>query len=280
MTLDQIESLIAAVEHKNLRKAAEVLGVTQPTLSARIRVLEDRLGHRLLDRTPFGVELSEAGRRWLPYARTLLAVREQGRLALCMAPELKGQKFFGLHEYLVQSYTAPVMAALKSHWPMHAIHLSTQVSADLVERIIAGTLDAALIYEARPHRELEFHFVGEQSVTLFRTVDPKDEIPAYVEIDWGAEFPAFQQRFLSGRSPASMTFGSPAAAISYLKQNEGSAFLDTRDLVPPSDPLRMVRADYQEVFLRPVYLVHRRDEEFTELLTALKGTLLAETHTD
>ncbi len=270
MTLDQIESFVTAAEQKNMRKAADLLGVTQPTLSARIRALEGQIGHKLLERMPFGVELSEAGRRWLPHARTVLLARVQGGLALSVSSELEGQKFFGLHEYLVHSYTAPIMTALKSFWPRHAIHLSTQVSSNLVERVIAGTLDAALIYDSRPHRDVAFHRVWRQRIRLFQTTGRKDDHDGYVEIDWGAEFPAFQQRYLSGHTAASFAFGSPWAAISYLATTEGSTFLDERDVAQLGNSHQLETASYSEVFLRPVYLVHRKTEEFDALLSLLR----------
>ena len=199
MNLNQIESFIAASEQQNLRRAAESLGVTQPTLSARIRVLEEQLGEQLFDRTTVGVELTEAGRRWLPHARTMINAWDNGTRALSVASGLKGRKCFGLHEYLVPGYTAPIMAALQSVWPDHAIHLPTQVSAELVERVVAGTLDAALIYDSRPHRDVAFHLIWKQEIELYTTGDAHDPATEYVDIDWGAEFPAFQQQFLSGR---------------------------------------------------------------------------------
>lgn len=273
MNLNQIESFIAASEQRNLRRAAETLGVTQPTLSARIRVLEEQLGEQLFDRTTVGVELTEAGRRWLPHARTMINAWDNGTRALSVASGLKGRKCFGLHEYLVPGYTAPIMAALQSVWPDHAIHLPTQVSAELVERVVAGTLDAALIYDSRPHRDVAFHLIWKQEIGLYTTGDAHDPATEYVDIDWGAEFPAFQQRFLSGRPAASLSFGSPAAAIAYLAENDGCAFLDKRDVELLSKPSKWERSDYPESFFRPVYLVHRKSDQLGELVQSLTASL-------
>lgn len=269
MNLNQIQSFIAASEQGNLRRAAETLGVTQPTLSARIRVLEEQLGTQLFERTPVGVELTEAGRRWLPHARTMMIAWDNGTRALSVAHGLKGRKCFGLHEYLVQGYTAPIMAALQNAWPDHAIHLQTQVSAELVERVVAGTLDAALIYDSRPHRDVAFHLIWKQDIQLFTTGDPNDPATAFFDIDWGAEFPAFLQRFLSGHPAGSLSFGSPAAAISYLAKNDGCAFLDKLDIELLGESGWLERADYPENFLRPVYLVHRKSDQMGELVHSL-----------
>ena len=58
-------------EHLNFGRAAAVLHVAQPSLSRQIQRLEDQLGVRLLDRTPQGSRLTEAGHAFLPHAQAL-----------------------------------------------------------------------------------------------------------------------------------------------------------------------------------------------------------------
>jgi DNA-binding transcriptional LysR family regulator len=59
-------------DHRNFGRAAAALHVAQPALSRQIQRLESHLGVRLLDRTPQGSQLTEAGRAFLPRARALL----------------------------------------------------------------------------------------------------------------------------------------------------------------------------------------------------------------
>ena len=64
-------------EHRHFGRAAEALRVAQPSLSRQIRHLEQQLGARLLDRTPQGSRLTEAGEVFLPLARALLRSADQ-----------------------------------------------------------------------------------------------------------------------------------------------------------------------------------------------------------
>ncbi len=71
-SLRQFEYLVALEEHLHFRRAAEFCGVSQPTLSAQLCVLEDRLGAQLVERsrtrvlmTPFGTEIAAVARRIL-----------------------------------------------------------------------------------------------------------------------------------------------------------------------------------------------------------------------
>src|ERR1700691_4368322 len=63
-------TVVAALRH--FGRAAAALHLAQPSLSRQIRRLEQQLGARLLDRTPQGSRLTEAGEGFLPLARALL----------------------------------------------------------------------------------------------------------------------------------------------------------------------------------------------------------------
>lgn len=72
MDLYLIRYFLAVVETGNFTRAAERVFVTQPTLSAGIKKLEQQLGHELFERTNRRVFLTDAGTRFLPRARSIL----------------------------------------------------------------------------------------------------------------------------------------------------------------------------------------------------------------
>jgi DNA-binding transcriptional LysR family regulator len=87
-------------EHLNFGRAAAELHVAQPSLSRQIQRLEDRLGVRLLDRTPQGSRLTVAGEAFLPQAQALLlAARRAALTARAYAPA--GKVVVGYVEDLV-----------------------------------------------------------------------------------------------------------------------------------------------------------------------------------
>src|SRR5262249_6709592 len=63
---------VVVAEHRHFGRAATALRVAQPSLSRQIRRLEQQLGIRLLDRTPQGTRLTEAGEVFLPRAKARL----------------------------------------------------------------------------------------------------------------------------------------------------------------------------------------------------------------
>lgn len=68
---------VVVAEHRHFGRAGAALRVAQPSLSRQIRRLEQQLGARLLDRTPQGTRLTEAGEVFLPRAKALLRAAAQ-----------------------------------------------------------------------------------------------------------------------------------------------------------------------------------------------------------
>ncbi|WIM86113.1 LysR substrate-binding domain-containing protein [Candidatus Mycobacterium wuenschmannii] len=72
LDLRLVRYFVVVAEHRHFGRAASALRVAQPSLSRQIRRLEQQLGARLLDRTPQGTQLTEAGEVFLPAAKALL----------------------------------------------------------------------------------------------------------------------------------------------------------------------------------------------------------------
>ena len=72
LELRLVRYFVAVAEHRHFGRAAAELRIAQPSLSRQIRRLETQVGARLLDRTPLGTSLTEAGAVFLPRARALL----------------------------------------------------------------------------------------------------------------------------------------------------------------------------------------------------------------
>jgi len=81
LDLRLVRYFIAVAEHRHFGRAAADLRIAQPSLSRQIRSLEQQLGARLLDRTPQGTRLTEAGEIFLPRAKALLRSAAQAAAA-------------------------------------------------------------------------------------------------------------------------------------------------------------------------------------------------------
>lgn len=84
-SLRQLQYFLVAARHRSLRRAAVELGITQPSLSAQLKALEDALGVELFERSRGGVTLTPIGRNMLTEARLAVnaadAISEAARFA-------------------------------------------------------------------------------------------------------------------------------------------------------------------------------------------------------
>ena len=81
LDLTQVRAFVVAADQLHFGRAAAQLFLTQQALSKRISRLEQALGEQLFVRGSRGVELSDAGRRFLPHARSLLAAADAAAFA-------------------------------------------------------------------------------------------------------------------------------------------------------------------------------------------------------
>lgn len=77
LDLRLVRYFTAVAEHRHYGRAADALRIAQPSLSRQIQRLEKQLGVRLLDRTPQGTRLTDAGEVFLPRAKALLRTAAQ-----------------------------------------------------------------------------------------------------------------------------------------------------------------------------------------------------------
>lgn len=125
MNSRQIQYLLAVVEEGSFTRAAMRLDVAQPSLSQQILALERELGGALLERLPGGVQLTAAGRAFLPDARA--AVASSARAAEA-AKAVLGEPGRELEVATVTSLAVGLLPAALAEW--HRLHAETSVRLD------------------------------------------------------------------------------------------------------------------------------------------------------
>lgn len=166
-----IRYLFAVAEHHSFTRAAEVLHVSQPTLSQQIRLLEDALHVQLLDRSGRNVRLTDAGEVYLRHARRALAELEAGTRAIHEVQDLsRGSLRVGMTpitEYLttkllenfVVSHPGIVMSAVE----MPQDDIEASVAEDKIDVGIVFT--DTLASEARSS-EIDKHILFVETLNL------------------------------------------------------------------------------------------------------------------
>jgi DNA-binding transcriptional LysR family regulator len=146
MELRHIRYFLAVAEELHFRKAAERLHVTQPSLSAQIRDLEEEIGARLLDRDTHRVELTAAGRHFLDGSRRILAMVQEleastGRIVRGEAGELR----VGFVGSLGHGLLPAVLREFRKNFPLVELRLVEMDTTTQLAEIGARKLDIGFI---------------------------------------------------------------------------------------------------------------------------------------
>ncbi len=146
MDFDQIQAFLKIVEEKSFSRAADRLYRTQPALSKQVRQLETELGQRLLSRLGKQIEPTEAGRVFIVHARRIVETRQEAIEALKrLSDRPRGRLSIGANEATQLYVLPPVFAAFRASYPDVRLRLHRNFTRKLVERVLANTLDFAVV---------------------------------------------------------------------------------------------------------------------------------------
>ncbi|PWJ12075.1 LysR substrate-binding domain-containing protein [Jannaschia seohaensis] len=141
-TLQQFRYLVAVADCLHFRRAAESVHVTQPTLSAQLRELEEKLGVQLVERSRAGVTLTPIGREVADRARGVLRdVADIAALARAGANPFDGTIRVGIVGSLGGYFLPLILPTLHDTYPRLKFYVREGLAADLMGRLRDGSLD-------------------------------------------------------------------------------------------------------------------------------------------
>lgn len=168
VTLRQLAYFEALARSGSFSAAAAAMHVTQPALSMQIRELETHLGGALVERLPREVRLTPRGRTALEHARDILG-QVRGLEAAMRRDGPGGRIDLGLIP-TVAPYLLPVVLrrrAAQGRAP--SLRVREAVTGDLVDDLLAGRLDAAVIAAPDRHDRLVWADLAEDAFHLAGT---------------------------------------------------------------------------------------------------------------
>ncbi len=145
MELGQLEAFVTAVKLHSFSRAAEAIGVTQPSLSARIIALETEIGEALFHRIGRGVRLTDAGRTFLPYVQRSLDALSAAKDSLESSRNASGGK---LHIGAARGISAAVLPAILEEfhlkYPAVEFGIKTGRSSEVLEMVLSEEIQVGI----------------------------------------------------------------------------------------------------------------------------------------
>lgn len=167
MDTNRLKYFLRAAEHGSITRAAQALGVAQPALSRQVRLLEEELGITLFRRTRRGVELTEEGERLR--AATASPLNQLERAVLYAGSPLarleRGLRL-GVPPTTAEIFAAPMLAGLHAQFPRVGFHVTVADTDVLIDKMLAGSIDIALINPVPDNRLFCRPLVVEELVAI------------------------------------------------------------------------------------------------------------------
>ena len=230
MDMDQVRTFREVVEAGSFVRAAESLHVTQSTVSARIKELENRLGQPLFLRRKSGVTLTTAGKRFQPHAATLLHVLQQARQDIALPAEMRAVLNVGGQFSLWERILLAWMGRFRAARPDVAVRAEVGTPESLMRHLADGLLDFVVMYapEARPGFRIEK--LMDESLMMVAT-RPDHGGPGeadYVFVDWGPDFDAWHTDQFPKYSAPGLHVSLGALGLRHIRDHGGAGYFPAR----------------------------------------------------
>lgn len=145
ITLKQLEAFVCVLDAGSFRKAAAVLGTTQPNISNRIASLEESLNVVLMHRDAGSVRLTETGETLLASARDVLRAAESLVEAAGRKDLIADRLRLGATELIACTWLHPFLRSFRANYPGVSVELEVDLSTEIEQKLAAGQIDLALM---------------------------------------------------------------------------------------------------------------------------------------
>ena len=157
MEIRALRYFLAVAREESMTRAAELLHVTQPTLSKTMRSLEDELGKKLFTRHSFSISLTEEGALLRDRAEDLISMADKIEQEFISLDDISGgELYLGLAESYQIRYLARVIRDFKTRYPNLHYHITSGDTEQVTEKLDKGLLDFAVICDAPDTRKYDY----------------------------------------------------------------------------------------------------------------------------
>lgn len=146
MNFQQFEYVLAVHQHKHFGQAAESCHITQATLSAMIKRLEEELGIVLFDRTRLPVKTTDVGLQFIELAKEMLVTRSKMQnLNDSSITELKGELTIGIIPTIANSLLPMILPTLLKENPKLKLTIVEITTEDIVQQLKKDKIDLGIL---------------------------------------------------------------------------------------------------------------------------------------
>lgn len=258
MDTDRVHTFLEIVRSGSFIRASEKLHVTQTTVSARIRTLEEELGRQLFVRNRSGARLTPAGEDFRKYALTLVQVWERARYQLSLPPGRDAFVSIGGELSLWNPLMLDWLIHVRETQPNLAIRTQVALPDQLMELVHNGVMDIGVMYAPRIEPGLKIDLLREEKLILVRStrVDETRPEPEFIYVDWGPQFAAQQKFVMEGSPDPSLFVGLGPLGLAYMLRAGGQGYFRYSVAKPYIERGELEQVDGAPEITYPAYVIY------------------------
>ena len=278
MEIRTLRYFLAVAREENMTRAAEILHVTQPTLSKALRSLEDELGKKLFIRHSFSIRLTDEGVLLRNRAEDLISMADKIEQEFISLDDISGgELYLGLAESYQIRYLARVIRNFKTRYPNLQYHITSGDTEQIADKLDKGLLDFLVLAELPDSRKYEYLAFPEKDVwglvipegnplaemISIRAEDLKDMPLFCSEQAWNGDIKKWAGSFFS-KMKLEGSFRLSYNGSVFVR--EGLGYLLTfRDLIDTSKESGLVFRPLEPALETTLYIAWNRYQAFTPI---------------
>jgi DNA-binding transcriptional LysR family regulator len=180
----------------------------------------------LFERSKSGAALTAAGEQFQKHALALVRVWQHAQLEVGLSGPYRDHLAVGAHATLWDGFPAQWISWLRDNIPDIAISASASVSAVMIQRLLEGTLDLAIMYRPGQPPGLTIEHLFDEEFVLVTSVPARSRRhPSnYVFVDWGPDFQAEHAAAFPELTSTGVNLDLGSLGLDYLLANEASGY--------------------------------------------------------
>lgn len=270
MKFEHIRTFLEVAASGNFNRAAENLNVTQSTVSARVKTMEDQFGLPLFTRGHSGVELTSAGHRFHRYAMGMERLWQQSNQEVTLPQGFRTVLALGAQVSLWERLILRWIPRMRREAPMVALRVEADYSSSLMRQLSDGLLDIGVMYEPRHTPGLIIEELFDDTLVLVSTTERDVStgwVKGYVFVDWGGVFRAQHSEAFPDLETPAVSVGLGALGLQYILQNGGSGYFPLRVVEPLVEQGELHRVGGAPTSQRTAYVVYTANPKDDEALS-------------
>lgn len=275
MDIVLLKTFLEVARYRHFGKASERLFITQSAVSARIKLLEERIGEPLFVRKRNAIALTDTGELLLPHADKIVRSWEHVWRDVRIGREYATSLRIGTTADLWRCWASDWIDSLLKEDQQLALRVEIGDPQSLLEQLIQGDIDLAFLIEAPRHSELLYRDVGAIELRLVSTRQclSLEEVgtSTFWSIDWGLGGEDADGDETLGTVMPRLSINSGLAALHHLKSHDGTAWLPIEWVEGELESGSLHTVENCEPVMRSVYLIWRADNHDNWWLENMNG---------